>query len=279
MAGARDELGTGAHTVKLPVWKRPKNRRKQCERRLILPAIAWRRWGLSALTLGAILGGLFSLAVFLDQPIERILISGRFQRVSPGDVERAVKEQVRACGLVSVDLDAVRAAIAALPWVDTASVQRAWPRGLSVTVIEQVAAARWGENGLLNTRGELFASTAAHLPPELARLSGPPGTQALVAARYLAAQGRLVESGMHLTALRLDERGAWELDLADGVTVRLGSRQVDERFERFMATAITLIAQRANDIAYVDMRYSNGFAIGWRSGGVRRAGEEAGKDA
>lgn len=261
------------------MWKRPRNRRKQHERGLRVPAINWRRWSVSALTLAAILGAVATLSMFLDQPIQRISISGRFQRVSPGDVERAVKDNVRTAGLVSVDLEAVRAALAALPWVDTASVQRAWPRGLSVTVVEQIAAARWGENGLLNTRGELFASAATHIPPELARLSGPPGTQALVAARYLAAQGRLVEAGMHLTALRLDERGAWELDLADGITVRLGSRQVDERFERFMATAIKLIAQRANDIAYVDMRYSNGFAIGWRGGGTHRAGDDGGKDA
>jgi cell division protein FtsQ len=263
----------------LLIWKRAKNRRKQSERRLRLPAINWRRWGITALTLAAILGGVATLGVFLDQPIQRILISGRFQRVSPGDVERAVKDKMRVAGLVSVDLDAVRSAVAALPWVDTASVQRDWPRGLSVTVVEQVAAARWGESGLLNTRGELFASAATHIPPELARLSGPPGTQALVAARYLAAQGRLVEAGMHLTALRLDERGAWELDLADGITVRLGSREVDERFERFMITAIKLIAQRADDIAYVDMRYSNGFAIGWRSAGAHRAGDDGGKDA
>ena len=261
------------------MWKRAKNRRKQSERRVRLPAINWRRWGLTTLTLAAILGGMALLGVFLDQPIQRVLISGRFQRVSPGDIERAVKERVRGAGLVSVDLPSVRSAVAAIPWVDTASVQRSWPRGLSVTVVEQVAAARWGESGLLNTRGELFASAATHIPPELARLSGPEGSQALVAARYLAAQGRLVEAGMHLTALRLDERGAWELDLANGITVRLGSRQIDERFERFMITAIKLIAQRADDIAYVDMRYSNGFAIGWRNGGTHRAGDDGGKDA
>ena len=84
---------------------------------------------------------------------------------------------------------------------------------------------------------------------------------------------------MHLTALRLDERGAWEMDLADGITVRLGSRQVDERFERFMITAMKLITQRADEIAYVDMRYGNGFAIGWKAGGTRRAAEDGGKDA
>ena len=53
--------------------------------------------------------------------------------------------------------------------------------------------------------------------------------------------------------------------------MRLGSRQVDERFERFMIAAAEARGQRADDIAYVDMRYSNGFAIGWRSGAPRAA--------
>jgi cell division protein FtsQ len=267
------------------MWKRQNRRkatkanRKEEARRFKLPSINLRRWALPVLVVAGVLAAAAALAFYLDQPIERVVIVGRFQRVSPGDVESAVKAMTRGSGLVSVDLAAVRSAVRALPWVDVVSVRRAWPKALSVTVIEQVAAARWGESGLINTRGELFASDATHIPPELARLSGPPGTQSMVAMRYLAAQGRLVEAGMHLTALRLDERGAWEMDLASGITVRLGSRQIDERFERFMATAIKLIAQRAEDISYVDMRYSNGFAIGWRSADGHRAGEEAGKDA
>ena len=48
--------------------------------------------------------------------------------------------------------------------------------------------------------------------------------------------------------------------------VRLGRRQVDERFERFVAAALPLVAQRGGDIDYVDMRYTNGFAVGWRGG-------------
>jgi cell division protein FtsQ len=92
--------------------------------------------------------------------------------------------------------------------------------------------------------------------------------------------GRLTETGMRLTALRLDARGAWEFDLDNGVTVRLGRKQVDERFETFMATAVKIIAQRASDIAYVDMRYSSGFAIGWRSGAARGGkGDQEARDA
>jgi cell division protein FtsQ len=92
--------------------------------------------------------------------------------------------------------------------------------------------------------------------------------------------GRLTETGMRLTALRLDARGAWEFDLDNGVTVRLGRKQVDERFETFMATAVKIVAQRATDIAYVDMRYANGFAIGWRNAATRGGkGEEQIRDA
>jgi cell division protein FtsQ len=244
---------------------RPKNRRKQSERRWRLPQINWRALGIS---FGGVIGVCAAAAVVLwglDQPIQAVSVSGRFQRVAPVDVERVVREQVRGAGLLSVDLAAVRRALHTIPWVDAVSVQRSWPRGLNVLVIEQVAAARWGERGLLNTRGELFATDERHIPQELAQLSGPEGKEVEVAQRYLAAQGRLQQAGLRLTALRLDARGAWELDLANGVTVRLGRRQVDERFDKFITAALKLVTQRGDDIAYIDMRYTNGFAIGWRS--------------
>jgi len=248
---------------------KPKNRRKQSDRSgsslwAKLPKLNWKRIGMTLVSLAGVSAEAGVVLWSLDQPIDKVMVSGRFARVSAADVERAVKLQVRNVGLVSVDLDTVRHAIAQIPWVDTVTVQRAWPHGLAVVVIEQVAAARWRESGLLNTRGELFVADARHVPLELAQLSGPDGTETEVAKRYLAWQGRVAEAGMRITAIRYDARGAWEFDLANGVTVRLGRRQFDDHFERFMSTAIKVVSQRATDIEYVDMRYTNGFAIGWR---------------
>jgi len=79
--------------------------------------------------------------------------------------------------------------------------------------------------------------------------------------------------------MRLDARGAWEFDLSDGVTVRLGRRQFDERFEKFMAAALKLVTQRGDDIQYVDMRYTNGFAIGWRGGAAVATSQKDGLGA
>ena len=39
-----------------------------------------------------------------------------------------------------------------------------------------------------------------------------------------------------------------------------------------MRTALKLVTQRGEDIAYIDMRYTNGFAIGWRGNAAARRG-------
>ena len=215
----------------------------------------------------ALVGGLSALTWALDRPVRVISIDGSFQRVSPGQIEKAVAPFAHE-GFMSANLADIQRAVETLPWVDHARIARRWPNSLRVTVIEQTAAARWGESGLLNTRGELFVRAAAHVPAELPRLSGPEGTQSQVAQRYLSVQGRMLEAGMRIAALRLDERGAWEMDLDSGVTVRLGRRDVEARIDRFIHTASQVIAHRLTEVNYVDMRYSNGFAIGWRNPGT-----------
>lgn len=245
---------------------RKRNRhRAPAGQRFTLPALNWPRVARGAAAVAALASLVWLLSAGLDQPIHRVKLKGSFQRVASVEVEQVIGGALRG-GFVSLDLDQLRRAIEALAWVDRARVQRRWPDTVEVEVIEQIPAARWGEDGLLNTRGELFVSGARYPPPELPRLDGPPGTEAAVARRYLAVQGRLLDKGLRLTALRLDPRGAWEMDLSNGVTVRLGRSQVDQRMDRFLRVAAEVIAGRADDIADVDMRYSNGFSIGWRPG-------------
>jgi cell division protein FtsQ len=259
---------------------RARNVRRRAEdgERMSIALWPWRRIG----AIGAALAGLLALAsallVFMNQPIERIRVDGQFQHLSAQDVEKAVRAQLHGAGLVSVNLDDVRRALRLLPWVAAATVQRSWPRGLAVTVIEQQAVARWNSTDLVNAHGDLFTGNARFVPPELPQLAGPTGTEADVVARYLALQGKIEESGVRLTSLKLDARGAWELTLDDGVAVRFGRRQVDERFQRFLGVALRLICQRAADIAYVDMRYTNGFAVGWRSASAHASQDSHGQE-
>ena len=201
----------------------------------------------------------------LDRNIESIQVRGPFQRVTALQIEEAVSDELDA-GFLGADLRRMQALIQALPWVDQAAVARRWPDRVSITVTEQVPAAIWDESGLLNVRGELFVDRARHIPAELPRLSGPADHSADVARRYLSVRDQLIPIGLDLRRVALDPRGAWEMTLTNGVEVRLGRRDVENRTELFVTVVADVITSRAKDIDYVDMRYSNGFTIGWKDG-------------
>jgi cell division protein FtsQ len=214
--------------------------------------------------LGAALLGLFRGAqLVLDRPARNLVVEGTFQRVTPLQIEAAVMNGHDA-GFVSTDLGELRRRVKAIDWVDRVNVGRSWPDTLIVRVTEHQAAARWGENGLLNVRGELFTEQAQHGFPELPRLAGPRGSEREVARRYLAVRGKLAEADLTLQSLSMDERGAWLLVLGSGQEIRLGRRDIDERLYRFFDVVAPALANELKRVAYVDLRYTNGFAVGWR---------------
>lgn len=220
----------------------------------------------------------WGLVVSFDRPIGKVEVGGQFQRVTPLQIEEVVA-QFRGSGFLSVDLAALRTSLETIPWVDRARVERQWPNGVRVFITEHVAAARWGESGLMNTRGELFLKDARHIPQELPQLVGPSGTEGQVAKLYLESYPRLLGVGMRLSKVELDARGAWQLTLGNGVIVRLGRQDVPVRLERFIAVASPVVAARAAEVSYVDLRYSNGFSVGWiASPRVARGAEEPRSD-
>jgi cell division protein FtsQ len=257
--------------------KQARRRKPQKARRLRLPKIRPGMIVAPAFAVLAVTGTYFASSSLLDRDIRSIEIHGPFQRVTALQIEEAISADLDR-GFVSADLDLIRERIVGLPWVDQATVARRWPSRLRITVTEQVPAAIWGESGLLNARGELFVTDARHIPAELPRLSGPENRAADVAARYLGIREQLIPLGLDVRSVELDERGAWELTLANGVEVRLGRRDVEARTDLFLAVVADIITGRAADIDYVDMRYSNGFTIGWTDGSRTPADEATGEE-
>jgi len=78
---------------------------------------------------------------------------------------------------------------------------------------------------------------------------------------YLELRGRLVEAQLQLDTLRMDERGAVQFTLSGGQEIRLGRHEVAERMARFFEVVAPSL--RFDEVSYVDLRYTNGFAVGW----------------
>jgi cell division protein FtsQ len=198
----------------------------------------------------------------LDRPVGTLVVEGTFQRVTAIEVQAAAADALRG-GFLSLDLARLRASIATLDWVDSVSVSRAWPDVIRVRITEHQAAARWGESGLLNVRGELFTENARHAYAELPKLSGPPGSESQVSRLYLALRGRLADAHLSLAELRMDARGAVEIVLATGQEIKLGRRDLDARLERLFTVVAPTLASDLAEVDYIDLRYTNGFAVGW----------------
>jgi cell division protein FtsQ len=198
----------------------------------------------------------------LELPVKRLEITGNFQRVSKLEIEAAADALGQS--FLSVDLHDIRQRVEALAWVDEVRLRRVWPDMLSITFREHRAAARWGATGLLNIRGDLFAEDVLQEYRELPRLDGPPGSHRRVADRYLKVQEELAGTRLMLDSIRMDERGAFTIDFISGLSVRIGRDDVEERIDRFFDIALTRLEPKIGEVSYVDMRYANGFAVGWR---------------
>ncbi len=237
--------------------------RKAAKREQRWPKINWSRLRDGVLLILVGVSVWLGTAWVMERPINSVRIDGRFERVSVMQVEAAMDPHLDS-GFLAVDLHMMRRAIMTLPWVQDASVRRSWPSTLSVIITEEQAAARWGQDGLLNIYGELFVEHATHIPAELPRLSGPAGMELQIARRFFELDAQLEQRGLNAVALEMDARGSWELGLSNGMAVRFGAVALEARTERFFKAFDEVLAPLANKVDYVDMRYTNGFSIGWK---------------
>jgi cell division protein FtsQ len=255
------------------------NRRKPKQRTLPRlpsiprPTINWRAL-FGSFAIGAM--ALASVALgrqLLDLPVEKIDVANTLQRVTTQEIMAAAAPALES-SFLSVDLADIRRRVADIDWVDTVTLQRIWPDTLRITITEHLAAARWGVNGLLNTKGELFAEDVRREYLELPKLDGPEGSHRRVAEAYLAVRDRLAKANLTLNVIRMDATGSFSIELAGGVTVRIGRDEFDERIDRLFSVAVPSLETDLNRIAYIDLRYPNGFAVGWRE----REASESGVD-
>ena len=223
---------------------------------------------LYALALAALLGlGAYALVHSPWLPLRRVALEGELKHVTRAQAEAAARAGAGGTFL-SVDLDAVRSAFEALPWVRKVEVRRIWPDSLQVAIEEHVPLARWGGDAtsprLVDTYGEVFAGDvpdAAALP----LFSGPSGTSQELAQRYAELRRALAPLALEPRAVLLSPRYSWRVRLSNGLTLELGRDQlkqpVMERVARFVAYYAQTIGRLKRKFDYADLRYPNGFAL------------------
>jgi cell division protein FtsQ len=227
-----------------------------------------RRLNASALLLAAAAVALLAwggIAWAVRQPlfdIHRVVVGGALKRVNPAHVAAVVREELRGT-FFTMRLADARASLERVPWVKSAALRRVWPDRLEVNLIEHEPLARWNDNGLVDTDGEVFS---ADYDGELPLFEGPDGSSTEVTARFREFTAALEARQLAISELQLSPRGAWKLRTTGSppLAIELGRNAPGERLARFVAyyaRTLGALARSGTRVESVDLRYRNGFAV------------------
>lgn len=241
--------------------------RHAIEKRHKQPTQIWKRlgMGLSCLCLFFVVG--YASCWFLDPvnfPLTSVKLVGEKKRLTQAELYQIIIPTMKA-GFFQLKVSKIRSKLMALPWVKQVDVRKVWPNQLVIQFEEHTPAAFWGDKGLISEQGALFIPDSAQLNlPDLPALKGPDGRFSTVWQQYLEMEKLLAPLELHITHLVLAPRGAWQLRLSNGVTIVLGTHDILARLHRFIVVYHKHLAPKQNEMAYVDLRYTSGMAVGWK---------------
>jgi cell division protein FtsQ len=215
---------------------------------------------LVALPIVGVLRGWFAAGRW---PVTQLTVQAEFHHVAPEQIRAAVLPSLGK-GFFALNLDKVQKAVAALPWVESVEASKRWPDTLLLRIYERQPFARWNDKQLISRQGMVFDAPESSADASMPQLRGPDARLAEVVSFYAETQRAFSSQRIRITGVALTERGSWSLTTANDAQIVLGDReQAARRLRRFLDVYPQLMAGHAGGFAYVDLRYTNGFAVRW----------------
>lgn len=196
-------------------------------------------------------------------PIKEVKIIGA-RHINHEEVQRSLSPLVSK-GFFGVEVEAIKDKILEISWVANVSVRRIWPNQVWVTITEKNPVARWNSDSLLSSAGDLFLPNGGVAPTDLPQFSGPEGKQIFMMQYYNRINSLLTPLHFKVTRLELTPTHLWNVTLNNGMKLTVDHKDFLTRFSHFVKVYPRIIGGRASDIDYVDLRYSNGLAIRWKT--------------
>lgn len=196
-------------------------------------------------------------------PINTVKIVASYQHITHKQLESILTGYLSS-SFFTLSVHRLYADLAALDWANKVQIERLWPDTLKITLVEKIPVATWND-GLMTEEGEIFNKGGALSDSSLPHFIGPINQQKEVLQVYKKMSKILSIYGLHAAALEWRNNHAWELTLANGLQLHLGKRDLDTRIIRFCKAYPAVFAERADQLASVDLRYPRGMAVQWKN--------------
>ncbi|ANH13961.1 TPA: cell division protein FtsQ/DivIB [Legionella pneumophila] len=216
---------------------------------------------LSALLLAGRLGYLY-LADAERFPITTIKVAATYEHITHKELENVLAKYLDASFFL-LSVKGLQSELNSMSWIDTAYVERVWPDTLKIKLTEKKPVAIWGD-ALMTRDGKLFNQGSLPSDLDIPKLKGPQSQQLEVLQVYEKLSKILSSYGLNASGLYLRDNQSWVLLLNHSVKIYLGKKELEERLLRFCKAYPAVFAEKADQLAGVDLRYPRGMAVQWK---------------
>jgi len=195
-----------------------------------------------------------------ERPIQQVKITTALQQLSQQEIDEVLKPYV-GNSFWEVDLNKIQSDLTRLDWISQAVVKRSWPDQLIITIEEQTPVARWGDEGLINHKGEVFFPASVAGFENFVLLEGRLESANQVLAKL--AEFQVILNGLNWSIAQMKELvdGGWQIDVLDGPRLLIAKNDDAAQLFRFVRAYGQLKNGLRNSAQVYDLRYSNGFSV------------------
>lgn len=164
----------------------------------------------------------------------------------------------------SIKLTEIKSKLEQLPWISNASINRSWPTVLDLIIEENKPLAYLSNGSILSDRKEIFYPNKLKHKLKIPKFIAAEEFVDEIVDKYYLFSSKLQPEGFTITEFELMPDGGFRTLLDDNINLYLGSYELNDRLDNFTIAFRYKLKDKANKISYVDLRYTNGVAVGWK---------------
>ncbi len=183
--------------------------------------------------------------------------------ISAQDMEKYIKSKLDD-SFFMLDVEKASGIVLQHPWVKEVKARKVWPSTLMLQIEEHQPWLNLNNQQLISVEGVIFTPENAKSFKSLPLLRGKFGNTEDLLSMYQFFAQQMPDNEFRIVELSYNAHNGWTMLLANEIQLYLGNKDLNERLERFALVLEEMKSNKKTKVAYIDLRYQSGVAVGWR---------------
>ena len=197
-------------------------------------------------------------------PIHNVHISG-IKNANKENINEYAEKYLKNKSFFLLNMSELKKELEKIEWVDSVSIRRDYPSVVILSIKEHKPLVIWNNKSYINNNGEIFF--VKDVSKNLPRLNSKNNRSQALFKYFSFFSDNLLKNKINDKIVEISENNIRSLSvlLSSGITIRFGSKNINDKMKIFFKSYKKILnTSDLKKIRYIDMRYSNGFSIGWK---------------